>query len=146
MRGAWVGVSWSHSQAHFTRAILESVAYEYAYYLKILKEALPDLVLVEARVVGGGARSQVWNQIKADVLNVRYQRLKGNEFGAWGAAMVAGKAAGLIGDLAAHAKQTAFVDGKPCDPSKENHAHYIPLVEKYIRLEQALNQFYTSLL
>ena len=96
MRGAWVGVSWSHSQAHFARAILESVAFEYAYYLKILKELLPELELVEARVVGGGARSGVWNQIKADILNVPYQRLKGNEFGAWGAAMIAGKAAGLI--------------------------------------------------
>ena len=63
----------------------------------------PNLELVEARVVGGGARSQVWNQIKADVLNVPYQRLKGNEFGAWGAAMIAGKAAGLIDDLAEHA-------------------------------------------
>jgi xylulokinase len=43
MRGAWVGASWSHTQAHFTRAILESIAYEYAYYLKILKELLPRL-------------------------------------------------------------------------------------------------------
>ncbi len=96
MRGAWLGVSWSHTQAHFTRAILESIAYEYAYYLKILRESLPGLVLVEARVVGGGARSEIWNQIKADVLNVPFQRLKGGEFGAWGAAMIAGKAAGLI--------------------------------------------------
>ena len=61
MRGAWVGTSWSHSQAHFARSILESVAYEYAYYLKILLELLPELKLVEARVVGGGARSGVWN-------------------------------------------------------------------------------------
>ncbi len=144
MRGAWVGVSWSHSQAHFARAILESVAYEYAYYLKILTELLPELKLVEARVVGGGARSGVWNQIKADVLNVPYQRLKGNEFGAWGAAMIAGKAAGLINDLAAHAEQAAFLDGKPSFPSKENHEIYKPLIEKYILLEGTLNQFFAT--
>ena len=119
MRGAWVGVSWSHTQAHFARAILESIAYEYAYYLKILKELLPELKLVEARVVGGGARSEVWNQIKADVLNVPYQRLKGNEFGTWGAAMIAGKAAGLIDDLAAHAEQTAIRSGSPSIPSRD---------------------------
>lgn len=144
MRGAWVGVSWSHTQAHFARAILESIAYEYAYYLKILKEALPGLELVEARAVGGGARSQVWNQIKADILNVPYQRLKGNEFGAWGAAMIAGKAAGLIDDLASHAQQTARVDGKPVCPSRQNHALYVPLMEKYIRLEKSLNDFFVS--
>jgi len=144
MRGAWVGVSWSHHQAHFARAILESIAYEYAYYLKILRDSLPDLVLVEARVVGGGARSDTWNQIKADILNVPYQRLKGNEFGAWGAAMIAGKAAGLIDDLASYAERTALLSGKPFKPSLENHAVYNPLVEKYIRLEESLHQFYKS--
>jgi xylulokinase len=133
-----------HGQAHFTRAILEGVAYEYAYYLKILRELLPDLELVEARVVGGGARSGVWNQIKSDVLNVPYQRLKGNEFGTWGAAMVAGKAAGVITDLAAHAEQTAILNGKPCLPSQENHEIYKPLVEKYIQLEGLLNQFFAG--
>lgn len=144
MRGAWVGVSWSHTQAHFVRAILESIAYEYAYYLKILRELSPELELVEARVVGGGARSGVWNQIKADILNVPYQRLKGNEFGTWGAAMIAGKAAGLINDLAAHAEQTALLSGQPSFPSKANHGIYAPLIEKYIVLERTLNQFFTS--
>ncbi len=142
MRGAWVGVSWSHSQAHFARAILESIAYEYAYYLKILRELLPTLQLVEARAVGGGARSPVWNQIKADVLGVPYQRLKGNEFGAWGAAMIAGKAAGVIDDLATHAERAAISNGMPCMPSEANHATYTPLVEKYIAIEETLNQFF----
>jgi xylulokinase len=54
MRGAWIGFSWGHTQAHFFRAILESVAYEYAYYLRILTDLLPGLRLTEARAVGGG--------------------------------------------------------------------------------------------
>jgi xylulokinase len=41
MRGAWVGFSFGHTQAHFFRAILESVAFEYAYYLNILKDGFP---------------------------------------------------------------------------------------------------------
>jgi xylulokinase len=144
MRGAWVGVSWCHTQAHFARALLESIAYEYAYYLKILKELLPGLELVEARVVGGGARSEAWNQIKADILNVPYQRLMGNEFGAWGAAMIAGKAAGLIDELAAHAEQTVLKNGEPSNPSKENHLIYNPLIEKYILMERVLNELFTK--
>lgn len=144
MRGAWVGASWSHSQAHFARAILEGIAYEYAYYLKIIKELLPEFELVEARVVGGGARSETWNQIKADVLNVPYQRLRGNEFGTWGVAMIAGKAAGLINDLAAHAEKTAIINGEPSFPSAANHKIYVPLVERYIVMEQMLNQFFEN--
>ena len=42
---------------------------------EILRDLIAELELVEARAVGGGARSQVWNQIKADVLGVPYQRL-----------------------------------------------------------------------
>jgi xylulokinase len=99
---------------------------------------------VEARVVGGGARSDVWNQIKADILNVPYQRLKGSEFGAWGAAMIAGKAAGLIDDLADHARKSAILNGSPFYPAEQNHAIYAPLIEKYIQLEETLNQFYRA--
>ena len=122
---------------------MESIAYEYAYYLTILKQLLPDLELVEARVVGGGARSQVWNQIKADILNVPYQRLQGNEFGTWGAAMIAGKAAGLIDNLAAHAGRTAILGGNPASPSPANQALYEPLIGKYIVMERSLNDFFT---
>lgn len=144
MRGAWLGVSWSHTQAHFARAILESIAFEYAYYLKILREYLPELQIVEARAVGGGARSDVWNQIKADILNVPYQRLKGNEFGTWGSAMIAGKAAGLIPDLAEHAEKTAIPYGRLHTPISSNNEIYQPLVDKYIQMENMLNQFFTG--
>ena len=118
MRGAWVGFSWGHTQAHFFRAILESVAFEYAYYLKILRGLLPELRLVEARAVGGGARSPAWNQIKADVLGVPYQRLSRGEFGTWGSALIAGKAVGLFDDLAETAARTAQPEGEPVRPEK----------------------------
>jgi len=144
MRGAWIGASWSHTLAHFSRAMLESVAYEYAYYLQILRDLLPDLELTQTRVVGGGARSQPWNQIKADVLNVPYQRLKGNEFGVWGAAMIAGKAAGLIDDLAEHATRTVHLNGKPVQPVAANHEIYRPLINQYIRMEKTLEEFFAS--
>jgi xylulokinase len=142
MRGAWVGFSWSHKQAHFARAILESIAYEYAYYLGILRQLMPKLEMVEARVVGGGARSAAWNQIKADVLGVPYQRLAGSEFGTWGAAMIAGKAAGLIPDLADHAQKCALRDGKPAKPSEDAHSAYKPMIERYIALQQTLNGYF----
>lgn len=132
MRGAWVGVSWSHTQAHFLRAVLESVAFEYAWYLGILREAIPDLALTEARAIGGGARSHVWNQIKADVLGVPYQRLEGSEFGSWGSAMIAGKAAGVFENLAAVAETFAIRAGEPARPRPDVHAVYAPLVQQYI--------------
>jgi xylulokinase len=138
MRGAWVGFSWGHTQAHFFRAVLESVAFEYAWYLAILREAIPTLELTEARAIGGGARSPVWNQIKADVLGVPYQTLCGTEFGSWGSAMIAGKAAGIFDDLAAVAAEHAQPAGEPVQPDPARHAFYAPLAARYAQWQEAL--------
>ena len=126
----------------FARAVLESIAYEYAWYLRVLGEYIPNLELTEARIVGGGARSDVWNQIKADVLGVPYQRLAGDEFGTWGAAMIAGKAVGLYDDLAAVAAAHATPAGPALRPSAEAHALYRPLVDRHVALQgHLLNMF-----
>ena len=138
MRGAWLGFSFGHTQAHFLRAVLESVAYEYAWYLRILREYIPNLELSEARAVGGGARSDVWNQIKADVMGVPYQRLARTEFGTWGSALIAGKAVGLYDDLAATAAEHARPAGPPRRPSPAAHELYRPLVDRHIALQEKL--------
>ena len=145
MRGAWLGFSWGHTQAHFARSVLESVAYEYAYYLSILQTLIPDLELSEARVVGGGARSVVWNQIKADVLGLPYQPLQGSEFGSWGSAMIAGKAAGIIDDLAAFADEHALRAGAAFVPDTQNHSLYQPLASRHIQWQKILNEAYKAL-
>jgi xylulokinase len=142
MRGAWVGFSWGHTQAHFFRAVLESVAYEYAYYLNVLKDQIPGLQLLETRVVGGGALSRIWNQIKADVLGVPYQRLRRAEFGTWGSAMIAGRAAGLFDDLTVKAAASTQLDGEAVTPDPVKHKSYLDLVHQYIKLEKSLQQYY----
>jgi xylulokinase len=143
MRGAWIGFSFSHTQAHFFRAILESVAYEYAYYLAILKKLIPNLSLTEARAIGGGARSSLWNQIKADVLGVPYVRLDRSEFGSWGSAMIAGKAAGLFDDLATVAYAKAKPAGAPIQPDQGRYDKYRRHVERYIDLQHSLTEIFT---
>lgn len=142
MRGAWIGFSWGHTQAHFFRAILESVAFEYAYYLQILKSQLPDLNLIEARVVGGGARSAAWNQIKANVLGLPYQRLQRNEFGTWGSALIAGKAAGLFENLAEVAAQNARASGEPIVSDPALRETYDRLLGQYIHAQELLGRYF----
>ncbi|HHY46644.1 MAG TPA: xylulose kinase [Firmicutes bacterium] len=100
VRGLWLGLSWGHGLGHMYRAILEGIAYEYRYYADILGEILPDLQLKEARVIGGGAKSGTWNQIKADILGVPYVQLDRQEVSVWGSAMIAGYAVGVYKDLA----------------------------------------------
>jgi xylulokinase len=144
MRGAWLGFSWGHTQAHFYRAILESVAYEYAYYLKILREHIPRIKLDEARVTGGGAYSLVWNQIKANVLNVPYQRLSRGELGTWGAALVAGKASGVFPDLVDTAFQQAQLREGLFQPDPVTYENYQNQVDRYIRAQETLKGYFSE--
>jgi xylulokinase len=146
MRGAWVGFSWGHTRAHFFRAILESVAFEYAYYLAILRDIIPDLDLKVARVIGGGARSPVWNQIKADVLGVPYQRLRRSEFATWGCALIAGYAVGIFDNLAEAAVSTTQVDGDPVRNRPEMTARYRDFADRYVAWQATLSTAFNTIL
>ncbi len=132
-RGLYIGLNWSHTKAHLYRAILESVGYEYAYYLGIVHGLLPDLTVQETRVIGGGARSRLWNQIKADILGVPYVNLNREEFAVLGSAILAGYAVGVFDDMAATARRFTQTTTR-LEPDQERHAQYQPLVNQYIRL------------
>jgi xylulokinase len=144
MRGAWVGFSWGHTQAHFFRAILESIAFEYAYTLGIFCKLIPNLALVEARAIGGGARSDRWNQIKADVLGVPYQRLQRVEFATWGSALIGGYAVGLYPDLASAASDAAELRGAPILPQPELAPVYRELAARYSGWQKVLSEAFRS--
>jgi xylulokinase len=66
-RGAWVGLTLSHSRAHLLRSLLEGVAFSFRSMQDWLEAS--GAPVREVRCVGGQARSDVWNRIKADTLN-----------------------------------------------------------------------------
>jgi xylulokinase len=138
MRGAWTGLTRHHRRPHMVRSVLEGVAYEYAHYLRILRELHPEIDLREVRVVGGGARSDTWNAIKASALDVPYVRLARGEFACWGAALVAGAAVGLYDDLGAAAARAAEVDCR-FQPDPAEHEVYARLSAVYSDLLEALD-------
>ncbi|HLT57188.1 MAG TPA: FGGY family carbohydrate kinase [Limnochordales bacterium] len=141
LQGLWLGFTWNHGTAHFYRAILEAVAYEYAYYLRVEQAQFPDLEFQEVRIVGGGAASPVWKQIKADVLGLPYVDLNRSEGSVLGAAIIAGRAVGAFDDVKAAARRFVHATART-EPRPDLHRAYQPLVERYVRLlEQAGSLF-----
>jgi xylulokinase len=138
MRGAWTGLTRHHSRSHLVRSVLEGVAYEYAHYLRVLRELHPEIDLREVRVVGGGARSDTWNAIKASALGVPYARLARGEFSCWGAALVAGRSVGVYDDLATAATAATAVERR-FEPDPADHALYAEQAQVYSRLLEALD-------
>lgn len=100
VRGAWLGLGFKHSQGHLYRSILEGIAYEYRYYLTLLRELVPDMSFDYVTAVGGGADSRVFNTIKASVLGIPYRTLVKGETATLGSAVTAGFGAGVFDDLA----------------------------------------------
>ena len=150
-KGAALGVDTPHFydnavvNMRFCRALLESIAYEYAFYLGILVDQLPGLALVEARrSAAAGARTAAWNQIKADVLDLPYQSLGRWEIGAWprGTALIAGKAVGLFDDLAAVAVAAAEPVGQPLAPRPELRGTYDKLAAQSVALQETLHGYF----
>jgi xylulokinase len=138
MRGAWTGLTRHHSRSHLVRSVLEGVAYEYAHYLRVLRELHPEIDLREVRVVGGGARSDTWNAIKASALGVPYARLARGEFSCWGAALVAGRSVGVYDDLATAATAATAVERR-FEPDAADHELYAEQAQVYSRLLEALD-------
>jgi xylulokinase len=120
------------------------VAYEYAYYLGIEKSLFPDLAFKEARVIGGGSTSNVWNQIKADVLNLDYVQLNREEYAVLGSAILAGYAVGVFDDLKATARRFVRPISR-IEPRLSTHAFYQPLVQVYVSLFDTLRETYQEL-
>lgn len=143
-RGMYVGLNWAHSKGHMYRAMLEGVGYEYAYYQSIVEQLLPELDFRETRVLGGGARSDLWNQIKADILGVPYVRLNREEFSVLGSAIVAGAAVGVFEDMAETAESFVQTTDRT-EPDMENHALYQPLAKQYEILFERAKPVFDSL-
>jgi len=144
LRGSWVGFSWGQSKSHFYRSILEGIAYEYYYYLKIMKNLYPDVEFREVRALGGGSKSKLWNQIKADTLNIPYTIVTQQEPAILGSAIIGGFAVGLFDDLAKTSQKFVQVKGR-IESRAKYHDHYKQYAEIYIDLIDNLNNTFQRL-
>lgn len=138
LRGVFAGFSWEHRRENLFRAILEGIAFEYAFYLKIIRELIPNLVFNEVRVIGGGAKSAFWNRIKASVLGIPYLTLDREEFAIWGAALCAAFGVGAFTDLAGKAKNSVRVVDV-FHPDEKLHRVYQKYLPYYLETMEVMN-------
>jgi xylulokinase len=96
-RGVLLGLSLGHTRGDIVRAAMEGVGYE----ARACLEGLRALALqpAEVLVMGGGARSDLWVQIQADILGVPVLRPRHSEAASLGAALLAARSVDLVDDL-----------------------------------------------
>jgi len=134
-RGTYFGFTLAHTRAHFVRALLEASAYAVRDITDQMR--LIGLPLRQIRVVGGGARSRLWRQIKADVTGLPVALPQTIETTALGAAMLALVGVGLCASLEEAARQAVHIV-EVRDPNPETQARYEEFYQLYRATYHAL--------
>lgn len=135
-RGAWVGLTLRHKRGHLTRAVLEGVAFGLKDIFSLMQEAGAGDV-DQVRVSGGGAKSALWRQILAEVLGTEMVTVNTTEGAAYGAALLAGVAAGVWPDVDTASAETIRVTDR-ISPDAKNVSRYADLYQQYQSLYPAL--------
>ena len=93
----FIGLQGWHTRAHFIRAIYEGICFSHRFHIEKIKKfaQMPKAV----RIAGGAARSKVWVQMFADVLQTPMEVTAASELGTLGAAMCAGVATDVFETL-----------------------------------------------
>ncbi|MDO4801269.1 MAG: FGGY-family carbohydrate kinase [Prevotellaceae bacterium] len=95
-RGIMFGLTLSHGYAHIFKAIMESVVYGFRHHIDVLTEMgyKPKQVIAS----DGGAKSPLWCQISADILNADIKAYPSHPGSGLGVAFVAGMGIGMFKD------------------------------------------------
>ena len=127
-KGAILGLTTGTTAAEIYRACMEGVACE----MRLNYEALSNsgIHFTRLNATGGGAKSRVWMQMKADILNLPITALKTADAGTVGSAMLTGIAVGLFRDLD-DAADRMVQEMETYAPRVEMHEKYMKIYERY---------------
>jgi len=135
-RAVFFGFTLGHNKAHFIRAILEAVAFQYIETLEILTEL--GVNVKEISMVGGETKSPLWNQIKADVIGIPIKIPEASDASAaLGSAILAGVGSGIY--------KNVYEGVKKCIRSMEIYNPRINIHEKYMKIYEKYKKVYDIL-
>ncbi|HET6413206.1 MAG TPA: FGGY-family carbohydrate kinase [Anaeromyxobacter sp.] len=141
-RGAIVGLTLASTRSDVVKAILDCQTYELAINLEALRGAGISVKWMSA--VGGGARSSVWLQVKADVLGIPIRTLQVPEAACLGAAVFAGTGAGVFESVHAGARRTVRF-ARVYEPDPASHMAHAARLAVYRELHPALRPIHQRL-
>ena len=135
-RAAFVGLTAAHGSGHLIRAVIEGVTYSLRDTLTLFSEiGVP--VEGAIRLGGGGARSDFWRQIQADIYQRPVEILTAEEGGAFGAALLAGVGVGAWSSVDAACEASLHV-AEQLPPHPATSASYKSGYAVYRRIYPAL--------
>ena len=141
-RAAWVGLSLRHGKSHMARAVMEGATYAMRDCLEIIDGM--KIPIREVRLSGGGARSEYWRQMQADIYGKRVVTINAEEGPAYGVALLAAAGTGEYKNVVEACKATIRVVTKIGPEAKAKKA-YNKAYPMYGSLYRSLKQEFTSI-
>ncbi|MGI5958201.1 MAG: FGGY-family carbohydrate kinase [Massiliimalia sp.] len=138
-RGAILGLTLAHTVSDIYRACMEGVAFEMKVNLERLEQA--GIRFSSLQATGGGANSQVWMQMKADILGMPITALKASDAGTVGSAMLTGIAVGIFRDLN-HATEEMVKEKQTYFPRKQQQEQYEAVYQRYRKVYNAVRPLF----
>ena len=133
-KAAMMGLTLEHTDADIYKALMEGVTYEIMTNIEHLESF--GIKPKKLFATGGGAMSDVWLQIKADILNRPVTALLAKEAGTCGTCMMTGVAVGIYKDL--YEAKSVFVK------EKKTFIPNVKKVEKYRKIYNAYKNIYNA--
>lgn len=137
-RGIFFGISLHTKRREMNRAIMEGCGYGLRQLCEIA-ENVTGKEIKQFSSIGGGAKSELWAQIKADITGKDIQILEMSDMAPIGAALLAGTGAGIFEDLkqaSGKVRQTVYKEIKPNEAHKEVYEKgYQVYVQLYPRIK-----------
>ena len=141
-RGGFIGLTLRHDRRSVLRSVFEGVIFSTRDVAGLITDM--GLAITQIRTSGGGALSDLWRQIHADVFNSEVITVSGSaEGGAYGAALVAGAGVGMWSSVE-EAVQVAKAETRN-DPIPENYEIYNKLFPIYRELYAALKSSFDKI-
>lgn len=135
--GSFVGISNYHTRKHLLRSVYEGVTFSHRYHLEKLMRTNRNQV-ESIRLAGGAARSRMWTQMFADIMNLPVESVSVNETGALGCAIIGAVATGLYKNLKEAADKMSLV-GELIKPDPQNVLIYNKKYQLYKKTIDALD-------
>ena len=136
-RGTLVGLTFAHDRACMARAYLEGITLDmYELILAVQNSGTP---VEEVRILGGPTKSELWNQIQADVYGIPVRTLEVTDATLLGAAILAAVGAGLFSSIKEGADKMVQMK-KLYEPNDKNHQMYKDLYELYVKIYESLDE------
>ncbi len=136
-RGGFFGITLGTTKADLAEAILEGICFEMKSIMAMNQELSGEVKHI--RLCGGVAKSEMWCQMFADILNKQVELTEVSELGALGAAMCAGIGAGLFTDCVDAVDKCVKIT-KIYTPSADRVQEYEKAFEKWDHCYTISNQ------